>query len=132
MGEVFDAVLDSGATLNIISERAAGRLSSIKLLRVNKNVQVVGQTFQIRKAMAVDISIGSAQAHTVLYVARSAPADILLGHPFLSRFSEGYRMMQNEFMDASMSQTSQVETCLALCDDLEDLLKKVPRTHPRR
>ena len=68
------------------------------------------------------IEVGIVKEKMIAYIISSAPADILLGHPFLVKHSPGYRAMLKEFPDARIPQNRSVVCTVLLQEKLERLL----------
>jgi len=126
--QVYTALLDSGATLNVMTEAAAARMGG-EIIHVNKNVQVVDAQSHVSQAMNNLIEIVNIQADITVYMVSEAPADISLGVPFLWKYSEGFRRMIEEF-DAvpARGQPKVMVACVAAEESgLEELLNEFPK-----
>ena len=97
---------------------------------MRKTIVTVGTQMEVTQAMEILIEIGRIQADITAYVVAHAPADILLGIPFLMKYSAGFRRMVQEFSDKALVRMhgSIEESCSV--DDrgrLEALLDKYPK-----
>jgi len=95
----FNAVLDSGASINVVTRKAAKKLKGERIYS-NKFIRTVGSEISIKEAILIDIEIGNIKAKVLAYIVKEAPADILLGVPFLKRYSKGFNQMVSEFSDS--------------------------------
>jgi len=73
--------LDSGVSLNVITKEAAGRIGGKRLQ--------VGTTIKVTEAVTCQ-NCNGVNAHITSYMMPSAPVDILLGTPFLEKYSKGH------------------------------------------
>ena len=125
--ELFWIGFDSGASINIITKDAARRLRGSRI-EVDKEVRTVGGKVQIKEALETTINWNNRQARIRLHIVDDAPADILLGTPFLERFSEGFRTMVHEFCPTMEDEVnSSVVCCARYSHELEALLDKYPK-----
>ena len=123
----FSCIIDTGASLNIITRTAARRIKRKTTTRVNTTVHTLDSEIHIERKIEVEIKIGNTKATVTLHVAPKAPADILLGVPFLQAHSQGYKLMCEEFEQGANQQTvaaASVETSEP--KTLEEVLARHP------
>jgi len=95
---------------------------------VDKNIEVLGLCTKVREAIDIEIEIGDINADVRVYVVDKAPADILLGIPFLSKYSEGFKKMIQEFSKnyPGVIPPGRETVCAAEDDELLSLLEEFP------
>ena len=126
-GEQLTAMLDTGASVNVITKKAAARVRG-KRIPVHRSAKCVDREVVMREALKVSLNIGGMQANVILYIVNDAPADVLLGTPFLMEFSKGFREMLREFPSAENEFPEAEEMCAAIeMRVLEDVLNKYPK-----
>lgn len=126
-GEQLLAMLDTGASINVITKRAAARAKGEKV-PVHRSARCVNRHVVIREALDTNLSIGGVQADVRLYIVEDAPADVLLGTPFLIKFSNGFREMLREFPAAGAEHPEAEEVCAVIEKQvLEEVLDKYPK-----
>ena len=119
----FSCIVDTGASLNIITKAAARRIRNKAMAQTNTTVHTLDSEIQIKQTIQTEIEIGNTKATVVLHVAPKAPADILLGVPFLQEHSQGYKLMCKEFEQRTKPQTvASAETTVDKPKTLEDVL----------
>ena len=116
-------MLDSAATLNCVSKEAAKevygrRKPTSKMVGVLKTVQ------QVTESIEMKIKIGDKEDTITAYVVDGIPGDIIIGSPFLSKHSEGYHKMIEEFKGNPERRRICAVTEL---DELNKLLQKYPK-----
>lgn len=109
-GNNFTALLDSGAKINIVSREAASYMQG-KRIYSDEVIRCVGKggVLDIDQAIKCRIHIGNIKAQVKLYVVPDSPVDILLGEPFLMKYSRGFRMMCKEFLEKEPEKEEQSE-----------------------
>jgi len=86
--ETFHTLLDGGAELNFVTVEAAKRIPGDRI-SVSFSLEGVDNESSTKEAIRTMIKLGSIHANIIVYVVRKAPAEIILGAPFLSQFSKG-------------------------------------------
>lgn len=86
------AILDTGASINLISREAADKIRGDRV-RIEKTVKTVGSELKLDEAVVLNIKIGKTRAEILAYIVDRLPADILLGTPFLEKYSRGFNRM---------------------------------------
>jgi len=119
---IFDAVLDSAASLNCVSLEAAKEMIGIRK-PVNKIVGVLKTVQQVKECIEMKIKIGEIETNIIAYVVDGIPGDLLLGEPFLSIHSEGYNLMIKEFK----GRVGRKICTVTELDELYKLLDKYPK-----
>ena len=119
---VFDVVLDCGATINCVNKEILNKLEGTmkpasKTIRVLRNVQEVKQCIEMK------LRIGQKEDTITAYVVEGIPGEILIGNPFLLQHSEGLNQMIKEF-DGHINFPN-VCTVTDL-DELQSVLKEFP------
>ena len=127
-GEEAEAILDSGSSLNIITSDMARRVHGTRV-SVDKEIHTVGNALKIVSAIQTTIKISDIEDEILLYVVDEAPADVLLGTPFLERYSEGYKKMMEEFEKKLNRRTRRAiaAVCISINKRLEAILNKYPK-----
>ena len=92
-------LIDSGAAFNTITEDAARKIYSGERIKVWRPAEAVMIKVGITEAIPIDIEIGDVQTKIIAYIVPKIPSglDMLIGQDFLDDYSEGYRMMLQEF-----------------------------------
>ena len=131
-GQRFTAILDTGATINIITAKAAKRVRT-KRMHVDTIVSSLGAQIKINQSIKAKMQIGANTVTTEFNVVPHAPADILLGAPFLKEHSQAYNRLLEEFKENEEERQTrqQVSTAAAATagekeETLEGLLDKHP------
>ena len=124
--KTFKAIIDTGASINVITEGAARQING-KRYRCYLCIHTVGGDLHSKEAIHFRLTLGDIQTSIKAHVVKSAPADILLGTPFLLKQSEGYRHMLQEFgLSGKPSEPGEGECTVATVDELENLFTKYP------
>jgi len=124
-GKNYTALLDSGSELNIVSKKACDKIGGT-IAPGGHSLSCVGNGTESRGKITLKIRLGRVTDTIEADVVRHNPVDIILGHPFLLKHSEGYRRMRREFPEA-MIPPERSPACIAILDSrLKELLKKYP------
>jgi len=125
-GKKCTVILDTGSTINIITERAASEISG-KVIHLEKPVRTVGARLVLTEAVIFKLKIGKITEISTAHIVPEAPAEILLGTQFLMKYSKGFKLMMQEFVvqDAS-NHVEAIISCTILTEreELEGLLIK--------
>ena len=73
-----------------------------------------------------DIQIGDKESIIEAYIVGYAPAEVLLGIPFLMANSKGFKMMDEEFLEDPSDERGEV-CAVEERDDLEKILDEFPK-----
>lgn len=127
-GKPCVAVLDTGASINTITRKAVEGMRGSRI-HINKSVQTVGADLKIQEAIETDIQMGPIQTGIILHIVDDAPAEVLLGTPFLEKHSRGYEIMQQEFSKPDEPDQVQAisDTSGADTNALEKVLEEFPK-----
>ncbi len=126
-GEQLLAMLDTGASINVITKRAAAKVKGERI-PVHRSARCVNRQVDIREALVTNLNIGGVHADIRLYLVEEAPADVLLGTPFLIKFSKGFREMLKEFPTTGAEHPEAKERRAAI---ERQVLEKVVDEHPK-
>jgi hypothetical protein len=89
-GICFGALVDTGATVSVVSERVAGLLEATRLAKrepANMTCELFGdgnQKIRFKECMKVDIQIFGRPASVKVMVMKTGMCDVLIGHDVLS------------------------------------------------
>ncbi len=125
-GRQFTAILDTGASVNVIRRQAANVLRAPRI-RAETSVQVVGSTLKLEEAIELVIKLDRTTAQITAYVAEDLPADLLLGTPFLMKYSVGFKCMFHEFAPVEERPILRSSCVATEKGRLERLLDKYPK-----
>jgi len=91
-----------------------------------KTVYAVGGKLALNKKTTFVVEIGGVKDKIEAHVVDHAPVDILLGRPFLMKYSDGYRRMEEEFLSEGEPMEDNIACMILARDRLEQLLNKYP------
>ena len=116
----FSVALDTGSSVNAITEEAAARLGYIRD-KADHIVEVVGSDLQLKETMELHIDLGDVHTTIEAFIVPSAPVDILIGQDFLRRYSKGFNIMVKEFTGRDLSPEEEEKEAICTMETKEKL-----------
>jgi len=97
-GNRCSILLDTAADCNTITEDTVMKIGLTRTpLPEEHEAEGVCSLFNVKEKAEFEIQVGSVVADVNAELVHSAPCDIILGGPFLSKYSVGYWMLIDEF-----------------------------------